>query len=115
MGHGEVDLAPGNAAVIGLNQLQEISLLEMDIGEPGRRRQGTGVGDVLGVEIDAQEAGLGIVRRLQAEVEARAAAELQQLEGPADLRGGGAGSAAPGTPAVLGMARFGHQRCSRLP
>ncbi len=45
------------------------------------------MGDVFGIEIDAQEAGLGIVRRLQAEVEALAATELQQLEGAANLGG----------------------------
>lgn len=45
------------------------------------------MGDVLGVEVDAEEAGLGIVRRLQAEVEALAASQLEQLEGPGDLRG----------------------------
>ena len=45
------------------------------------------MGDVLGVEVDAEEVGLGIVRRLQAEVVALAAAELKQLEGSGDIRG----------------------------
>jgi hypothetical protein len=76
VGHGEVDLAPGNAAAIGLIQFQEISLLEADIAKAGRRRQGAGVGNVLGVEVDAEEAGLGIVGSLQAKVNALAAAEL---------------------------------------
>ena len=45
------------------------------------------MGDVLGVEVDAEEAGLGIVGGLQAELHALAAAELEQLEGPGNLRG----------------------------
>ena len=87
MGHGEVEFAPGHAAASGLLQLQKIGLLETHVAQAGGRRQGAGVGDVLGVEVDAEEAGLGIVRRLQAEVVALATTELEQLEGPADLRG----------------------------
>ena len=87
MGHGEVEFAPGHAAASGLLQLQKIGLLETHVAQAGGRRQGAGVGDVLGVEVDAEEVGLGIVRRLQAELHALAAAELQQLEGTADLRG----------------------------
>ena len=77
VGHGEVERAPGNAAASGLLQLQEIGLLEADILQAARRRQRAGMGDMLGVEVDAEEASLGIVGGLQAELHALAAAELE--------------------------------------
>ena len=73
------------------------------------------MGDVLGVEVDAEKAGLGIVRRLQAEVEALPATELEQLEGPADLRGPvPVQQRQEGQPFGGGFA-LGVIRCSRLP
>ena len=61
MGHGEIKVAPSNHAACGLLQLQKIGLLKAHIRQAAGRRQGACMGDVLGVEVDAEKACLGIV------------------------------------------------------
>ena len=87
VGHHDVDGppvdAPGRGGA-GL-QIEEVGLEEGDVGQPRGCGQGAAVGDVVGVEVDAQEVGLGVVGGLQAQVEALAAAQLHHLEGAGEI------------------------------